>query len=179
MSRTMFRVTALVFAASVLSLGVSDAQKIEIPDWENAVLFDVVVSQDSIRPGDKAEVAVLATIQPGYHLYGPEEAEPSRTVVSAEADGAKFGETLYPKVIRRDLSGLGEFDLYEGEVAIRIPVEAMSTAADSELPVKVMVNFQICTDYACSAPDSETLSLDWKTATPGTTVKKLHPKIFK
>ena len=167
----------LVLAAMTLS-GLLGAQKIEIPDWENAVIFDVVVSQDKVRPGDEAQLAVLATIQPGYHLYGPEEAEPSRTVVAVEGDGLTFGAVDYPEVIRRDLSGLGEFDLYEGEVAIRVPMEAQA-ANSSELPATVTVNFQICTDYACSAPDSETLTVPIKTAPSGSSVKALHPKIFK
>ena len=164
-------------AAALTVSGLVGAQKIEIPDWENAVIFDVVVSQDKVRPGDDAQLAVVATIQPGYHLYGPEEAEPSRTVIAVEGKGLKFGAVDYPEVIRRDLSGLGEFDLYEGEVAIRVPLKAAE--APGKLPAKVTVNFQICTDYACSAPDSETLTVPIETAPAGSAVKALHPNIFK
>ena len=51
------------------------AQNIEIPDWESSVRFELVASQEPVRPGDALELAVVVEIEPGYHLYGPEEEE--------------------------------------------------------------------------------------------------------
>ena len=149
-----------------------------IPDWENAAKFELVASQSPVRPGDRIEVAVVAELDEGYHLYGPEEAFPTATVVELVEGGAfSGGEPDYPTPIRRDLSGLGEYDLYEGTVAIRIPVTSVferGRSADAE----VLVRYQLCTDNACSAPTSTTLELSLPTAEAGAAVKNLHSEVF-
>ena len=116
------------FAKGVLVLPLfiassASAQIIEVPDWDNSVRFELVASQDAVRPGDNLELAVVAEIVSGYHLYGPEERKPSRTEVSVvEGPIRPAGQTVFPRVVTRDLLGLGEYDLYEGKIAIRIPV---------------------------------------------------------
>ena len=154
------------------------AQAPMIPDWENAAKFELVASQSPVRPGDRLEVAVVAELEEGYHLYGPDEAFPTATVVELVEGGAfDAGEPAYPPPIRRDLSGLGEYDLYEGTVAIRIPVTSVherGRSADAE----VLVRYQLCTDNACSAPTSRTLELSLPTAKAGAAVKTLHSEIF-
>jgi hypothetical protein len=57
--------TALAFACLVAP---SQAQKIEVPDWENSVRFELVTSQEPVRPSDEIELAVVAEIDQGYHL---------------------------------------------------------------------------------------------------------------
>jgi hypothetical protein len=169
------KILAASLLVSVQLLG--DPPKIEIPDWENAVRLELVASQDKVRPGDTFELAVVAEIQPGYHLYGPEEPEPTRTKVALVGDTLKSGDPLYPAPIRRDLSGLGEYDLYEGKIAIRIPV-SLPKAPAGTVDASVKVNYQICTDFACSAPTSDVLSVKVPGAQPGSAVRALHPEIF-
>ena len=174
---------ALLLSTLVLTLSgslavVRAAQAPMIPDWENAAKFELVASQSPVRPGDSLEVAVVAELDEGYHLYGPEEAFPTATVVELVEGGAfEAGEPSYPPPIRRDLSGLGEYDLYEGKVAIRIPVKSLGKAERSA-EAAVLVRYQLCTDNACSAPTSTTLELSLPTATAGTSVKSLHSDIF-
>lgn len=155
------------------------AQNFEIPDWDNSVKFELVASQDPIRPGDEFELALVAYIEDGYHLYGPEEQEPSRTKVGVDGDDLTSGEPDYPPVIRRELSGLGEYDLYEGQIAIRIPVTLAKTAKAGSREARLYVDYQICTDYACSAPTSDELVLQLETAETAAEIQPLYPDIFK
>jgi len=151
---------------------------IEIPDWENAASFELVSSQSAIRDGDLFEVAVLAEIEPGYHLYGPEEKPPSATVAEWTAPVSfSPGDPAYPEPIRRDLSGLGEFDLYEGRVVIRIPVSAKATG-EAPVAAEVLLRYQLCTDNACSAPTSSMLTLDLPVVGQGTPIERTHQDIF-
>ena len=171
-----------IFASSVLCVSVASGlgpQTIEIPDWENSVRFLLVASQDAVRPGDALELAVVAEIDPGYHLYGPEERKPSRTEVLVETELLRSDQPVFPPVITRDLVGLGEFDLYEGKIAIRIPVTVEElAAAENEISVNVRVNYQVCTDSACSAPTNTTLSLGLPVVGAGESVESLYPDIF-
>ena len=169
-----------MFVALVVALGagVAVGQQFEIPDWDGSVKFELIASQQPIRPGDRFEVAVVVDIEEGYHLYGPEEPEPSRTEVAVSGDNVKVGEPSFPPAVTRDLSGLGTYDLYEGSVAIRIPVTLSADAVTGEHSIRADVGYQICTDFACSAPASEELELALKAAAPGTEVEKLYPGIF-
>lgn len=170
--------TGIALLTAVALAPAAASQEIDIPDWENAVKFDLVASQSPVRPGDRLEIAVLAELDPGYHLYGPEEAFPTATSVEL-VEGSVFeaGEPHYPPPIRRDLSGLGEYDLYEGELAIRIPVSARVEGAD-RVAAEVLLRYQLCTDNACSAPTSTVLSLELPVGDAGVPVRKLHRSVF-
>ena len=172
------RRSLLGLALPGLVAGAAHAQIPEIPDWDGAARFELVSSQSAVRPGDRFEIAVVAELEPGYHLYGPEEPPPTGTVVEFQESAAFQPDAVsYPAPIRRDLSGLGEFDLYEGRVAIRVPLT--SGAADSgTTEASVLVKYQLCTDNACSAPTSTTLSLDLPLARAGSSVNALHADIF-
>ncbi|TDI42761.1 MAG: hypothetical protein E2P02_12510 [Acidobacteria bacterium] len=173
------RHTFATVVSIVLALGSSvAAQQFEIPDWDGSVKFELLASQDPIRPGDTFEVAVVVDIEEGYHLYGPEEPEPSRTEVVVSGDNIKVGEPSFPLAVTRDLSGLGTYALYEGSVAIRIPVTLSTDAVTGEQSIRADVRYQICTDFACSAPASEELELSVTAAPPGSEVEMLYPGIF-
>ena len=169
----------LGFLLLALAATIAPAQIPEIPDWDGAARFELVSSQSAVRPGDRFQVAVVAELEPGYHLYGPEEPPPTGTVVEfQETNGLQADAADYPEPIRRDLSGLGEFDLYEGRVAIRIPLTSSATATDGATEASVLVRYQLCTDNACSAPTSTTLALDLPFVEAGADIVPLHTDIF-
>lgn len=178
MSRTIYKAAIVFFFVSSISLrGLS--QSIDFPDWDGSVVFDLIASQEPVRPGDRLELAVVVEIDNGYHLYGPKERKPSRTEIYLHAQHLSSEEPLFPPVVRRDLSGLGEYDLYEGKISIRIPVTTLDTAAESsEIPVRIEIKYQVCTDSACSPPNSKVLSLSLPTADKEFPVKHLRGDIF-
>jgi hypothetical protein len=155
-------------------------QEIHYPDWDNSVKFLFVASQKPVRPGDTVELAVLADIMPGYHLYGPEEKSPSRTEVDViESEGIEWGRTVFPPVIKRDLAGLGEYDLYEGEIAIRLPVTVIGSAEKgASLYAHLKLKYQVCTETACSAPTSTRVEIRIPIVGKEDPVQKLYPDIF-
>jgi hypothetical protein len=178
MSRTIWKhAVVFLFVSSISLHGVS--QQIAFPDWDGSVVFDLIASQEPVRPGDRLELAVVVEIENGYHLYGPEERKPSRTEIYLHAQHLRAEKPVFPPVVRRDLSGLGEYDLYEGMLSIRIPVTSLDAAAEiSEIPVRVEIKYQVCTDSACSPPNSKVLSLSLPTADKGFPVKQLRRDVF-
>ena len=124
------------------------------------------------------KIALVAEIEEGYHLYGPEEAYPSATEVSVEGEHLEFGEPAYPPVEKRELSGLGTYDLFEGSIAIQIPVNLSDAGTAGEHVFKATVNYQVCTDYACSAPTSDELEITVAGGAVGDDVNEQHPEIF-
>ena len=175
MRHVLFAILTLSGSASFAQF---DKKKIEIPDWDNAVRFELVASQSPVRAGDAFELALMADIREGYHLYGPEEPEPTRTAVSVTSDALKAGKPSYPPVIHRELEGLGSYELYEGPIVIRVPVTLSPEFKGKSVEAPLEVAYQLCTDFACSAPSTQVLSVTLPGAAPGAEVKKLHPKIF-
>jgi hypothetical protein len=168
-----------VIALFLLTAPLIEAQKkIQIPNWEKAVTFEVLSSQEPVRPGDSFEIAVVAAIEEGYHLYGPNEPEPTRTRVTLLGDTLRSGKTAYPPPIRRELSGLGEYNLYEGELVVRVPVTLAKTHSAPTVPASLKVEYQLCTDFACSAPTTKTLELMLPGGKAGSAVKNLRPDVF-
>lgn len=173
--------TPLRFAVALGFLAAASltaAQPNAIPDWENSVQFELVASQQPLRPGDQFEVALVVEIEEGYHLYGPEEQEPSRTEVAVAGDHVEPGTASFPPVETRELAGLGTYDLYEGTIAIKVPVTLSKSTKASEHTLVATVNYQVCTDFACSAPTSDELSLTVRGDTAGATIEQQHPEIF-
>jgi hypothetical protein len=174
MRNVVFAVVTLAAAASFAQL----RKKIGIPDWEHAVRFELVASQSPVRPGDAFEVALLADIQEGYHLYGPAEPEPTRTAVTVKGNSLQAGKPSYPPPIKRELEGLGSYDLYEGSIVIRVPVTLSPSFKGTNVEAPLEVAYQLCTDYACSAPTTKDLSIALPGAAKGAEVKKINPNIF-
>jgi hypothetical protein len=176
----MTRLAQALLAITLPFAGTATAQTIEVPDWDHAVTFQLIASQDGVRLGDRLELAVVAEIVPGYHLYGPEERKPSRTEVMVQDGLLRSEEPVFPPVVTRDLAGLGAYDLYEGKIAIRIPVSLEEGAAllHNEVPVDVRVNYQVCTDQACSAPTHTVLSLALPVVEKGAAVAPTYSDIF-
>jgi hypothetical protein len=175
----------LVFAVAVAVSSHVHAQfdklgktKVEIPNWDTAVQFEVVASQSPVRPGDAFELAVLADIRDGYHLYGPDEPEPTRTAVSLKAGPLKAGTTVYPQPVRRELEGLGSYELYEGSIAVRVPVTLPVEFTGKSFEAPIEVAYQLCTDFACSAPTRKTVTLALSPAAKGAPIEKQHPGVF-
>lgn len=174
MSLLRIAASACVLAWASLSW----AQGIELPDWDNSVKFQLVASQEPIRPGDDFEIALIVDIEKGYHLYGPEEQAPSRTEIVVAGKQVQSGEPAFPPVVKRELEGLGTYDLYEGRIAIKVPLTLDPTADVAEHALTATVNYQVCTDFACSAPTSEEFSLAVSGASAGAPVERKHSDIF-
>jgi hypothetical protein len=142
-----------------LCAGSLAGQNIEFPDWDAAVELEMLVSTESISPGDEIEIEVHIKVEPGYHIYGPEENPPNRTeLVLGESPNLKWGSPSFPPVTKKDLAGLGEFDLFEGDISIFVPASVSSSSTkNSKIEAEIEVKYQVCTDGACSPPTSTVL----------------------
>ena len=87
----------LLFLGLPVIVAGGPAQLPAIPDWENARSSNWwLPSRRCVRrTGSKSPSS--ATLEEGYHLYGPEEAPPTATVVElVEAARSRAGKPAYP-----------------------------------------------------------------------------------
>ena len=154
----------LLFLGLPVIVAGGPAQLPAIPDWENAAKFELVASQSPVRPEGPVRNRRPRNARRGLPpLRAPEEAPPTATVVELVEGGAfEGGEPAYPDPIRRDLSGLGEYDLYEARHrdpdSGRRNFRQGSGGGGSSGPL-----YQLCTDNACSAP---TPARRWNSSSP-------------
>jgi hypothetical protein len=61
---------------------------------------------------------------------------------------------------------------------IRVPVTLSPVFKGKNVEAPLEVAYQLCTDFACSAPSTRVLSVTLPGALPGAEVKRLHPSVF-
>ncbi|PKO89610.1 MAG: thiol:disulfide interchange protein [Betaproteobacteria bacterium HGW-Betaproteobacteria-12] len=114
-------------------------------------LDPVVAFKPSARALDGQTVEVVYTIAKDYYLYR------DKFRFAAEGDAATLGTPLLPKGKEKDDDTFGKVEVYYKTVAIRLPVERLSSG---ELPLRLAVTSQGCADAGvCYPPQTQTVSL--------------------
>jgi hypothetical protein len=98
----------------------------------------------------------------GLHLYGqpiPEGYIATEVTVSGP-ERVNIGDVQYPATAPFRVSGIdAEFQVFEGDVRIAVPVQSALAEGDS-FALDVSVKYQACTDVACYLPQTRELHLD-------------------
>jgi thiol:disulfide interchange protein DsbD len=85
----------------------------------------VLLSQDKLRPGDKATLAVEIELEKGWHIQAPdpgvEDLIPSKLVIEP-IDGLQFDDQRWPAPKTVEVPAVGKVRQYEGKLIIRTPV---------------------------------------------------------
>lgn len=114
------------------------------------------VSEVRLKAGGSGEAVVLLNIAAGFHVNsnapGDKFVVPTR-LVAAPAPGLKAGEAVYPAGVRKQFPFSDEpLSVYEGEVAIRLPLSAEAGAARGRHTVSADLTVQPCDDRECFPP---------------------------
>jgi thiol:disulfide interchange protein DsbD len=133
----------LLFLVFCLFFGLAQAEEFLDP----AVAF-----KPSVKALDSQTIEVSYEIAKGYYLYR----DKFRFAVDGEA--ATLGTPTFPKGKEHNDENFGKVEVYYKTVAIRIPVERMSSGP---LPLKLKVTAQGCADAGvCYPPQTQPLSIE-------------------
>jgi thiol:disulfide interchange protein DsbD len=114
-------------------------------------LDPAVAFKPSVRALDGQMIEVVYTIAKDYYLYR------DKFRFAAEGEAATLGAPVLPKGKEKDDDTFGKVEVYYKTVAIRLPVERLSSG---ELPLRLAVTSQGCADAGvCYPPQTQTLSL--------------------
>jgi thiol:disulfide interchange protein DsbD len=121
------------------------------------------VSEVSGRAGDSLTVTIPLKVTHGYHvnanpavdsLYIPLE------VTFSDTSFADVGQPVYPKGKKWRLKGSDEDLLvYDGNVAINIPLVIPKDAQAGEYQLRGTIDYQACDDAVCFLPETRALSV--------------------
>ena len=106
--------------------------------------------------GVTAELPIPISIEPGYHV----NANPATfdyliaTEVTADkSDGLTFGKAVYPTGEKKKFQfAEAPLSVYEGQIQIKLPVQAAANAAKGKRTVAVHVRVQACDQEKCFPP---------------------------
>nr|MBL8410026.1 protein-disulfide reductase DsbD [Dechloromonas sp.] len=115
-------------------------------------LDPAVAFKPTARALDSQTIEVSFEIAKGYYLYR------HAFRFAAEEGAANLGEPQIPKGKEKDDENFGKVEVYYKTVAIRVPVERISSGV---LPLKLNVTSQGCADAGvCYPPQTQAVSLE-------------------
>ena len=108
--------------------------------------------------GGSAELAIPLSILPGYHV----NANPATfdyliaTELSIDkSEGITFGKPVYPASEKRKFQFADQpLAVYEGNVQIKVSLQAASTAAKGKRTLAIHLRVQACDEEKCFPPDT-------------------------
>ena len=111
-----------------------------------------------VTSGSSAELAIPISIQPGYHV----NANPATFdyLIATEmtvdkSEGLTFGKPVYPASEKRKFQFAEQpLAVYEGNIHIKLPLQAASNATKGTRSLAVRLRVQACDEEKCFPPDT-------------------------
>jgi Thiol:disulfide interchange protein DsbD, N-terminal len=124
----------------------------------SADVVKVNASGLDMSSGSSAELAIPISIQTGYHV----NANPATfdyliatEVTVDKLDGLTFGKPIYPAAEKRKFQFAEQpLAVYEGNVQIKLPIQAAPSAAKGKRSLALHVRVQACDEEKCFPPDT-------------------------
>ena len=151
-------------AEAQFNFGFDDGRESDFNDSRDRVTPGILLSKTAVTPGSDVVVAVVLEIDNGWHLWpGPigggfaEFDRAIRTEIAVPADAVTpfalhTGFATWPEIhgATADLGGgPKEYGVFEGRIAILVPLTVDPSAAIGTYDVSLDLTFQACADTAC------------------------------
>ena len=122
----------------------------------------------TLTRGSDSAATMTVTIAPGFHINANPATFPyliATEVTPAKVDGISIGTPIYPVAQNRKFQfSEAPLAVYEGSVAIKIPLKAERNSAKGARSLPVDLRVQACDEEKCFPPDNlqTTIALDVK-----------------
>lgn len=146
------------------------------------VTMKAFLAQDRLPAGGTCKVAILVTIQEGWHINTnpprPETMIPTQFSVKSK-HGTTLKEVKYPEGVEITVKGLKEPQtIYEKQVLLRGVLTAPKDSAGQTEELELQVRYQACNEEICHPPKTIKLSGRLPIASPGEPVNSINAKYF-
>ncbi len=142
-----------------------------------------VLATDAVHPGQAAKLAVLARIEPGYHINAHKPSLdyliPTRVAFDS-ASILKVEKVVYPrgKSIKFDFLD-SPISVYEGEIRVGSVLKAGASTSPGAYTLRGKFMYQACNDHACLPPTSVPFEVSVRVAPSSVPLKPANSEIFK
>jgi thiol:disulfide interchange protein len=128
----------------------------------NAQSVSGSIAGGSVTRGKAGKATVVLSIPGGLHVNSnrPTGEYAIPTTVRATARGVKIGRVSYPRGHNRKFAfSENSINVYEGRVPFTFDVTVPATFKGNSVAVRVVVNYQACTNEVCYPPKSKEITL--------------------
>jgi DsbC/DsbD-like thiol-disulfide interchange protein len=152
--------------------------------WADGEVINVKtsVSQDGVHPGGMIDVAFLLDIIPGWHINGPELADPfliACTLMIDEDDNIEVLELYYPVPETRAYSfSEVELQVYEGNVVLGARIKVDDAIPEGKNFLKASFLYQACDKISCMAPETLEFEIPFQVVPASQKIKQINQEIF-
>jgi DsbC/DsbD-like thiol-disulfide interchange protein len=174
-------ITMRLIAASLLVLLSSVPSSAGGPP--TVVSARTLLATNAVHPGQTAKLAVLARIEPGYHIndHKPSLDYLIPTKVEFEpSPSLKVEKVVYPhgKQVKFDFLD-SPISVYEGEIRLGSVLKVDGSVKPGTYQLHGKFMYQACNDYACLPPASVPFEASVRVAPTSVPLKPANSEIFK
>ena len=140
-------------------------------------------SVDGVRVGDPFRVAIVLSIQPGYHINAHvpslDYLIPTRLTFE-DSEAVRMAEPQYPRPISQtfEFAPGQPLDVYEGRVIIAAAGEVLQIDHAGSIPVRGTVTVQACSHNQCLAPVNLPFAVSLNVLEAGVAPNPIHQELF-
>ncbi len=142
-----------------------------------------VLATNAAHAGRTDKLAVVAQIQPGYHIN---DHTPSLNyliptkVTFDDSPSVKVEKVVYPRGTPKKFVFLDTpISVYEGELLLGAKLMVNHSAKPGTYPLHGKLTYQACNDHACLAPASVPLSVSIRVVASSVPLKAANAGIFR
>ena len=140
------------------------------------------VSHDGVNPGGVIDVAFLLDILPGWHINGPELADPYLipcTLLIEEENSVEIAEIYYPVPETRSYTfSEVELQVYEGKLVLGARIKVGDAMSQGKNLLKASFLYQACDDVSCMAPETLEFEIPFQVVPASDQIKNINQDIF-
>jgi Thiol:disulfide interchange protein DsbD, N-terminal len=142
-----------------------------------------LLATDGVHPGQTARIAVVARIEPGYHINDHKPSLdyliPTRVVFEA-SPALKVERVIYPHGKPMNFDFLDSPILvYEGEIRLGSILKVGDSTQPGSYPLRGKFTYQACNNYACLPPASVLFEASVRVVPSSIPLKPVNSEIFK
>jgi len=167
-------------AASLLFLlAVGTLCAAELP---SVVSVRTVLATNAVHPGTTAKVAVVAHVEPGYHInaHKPSLDYLIPTKVAFADMSFKVEKVAYPRgKMKRFVFLDSPISVYEGEIRLGAILKVGDSLKPGTYPLRGKFSYQACNDHACLPPTSVSFETQVRVVPFSVPLKPANAEIFK
>ncbi len=144
----------------------------------------VALNVSVLRPGDKAVVAVVVAVQPGFHTQSHTPAKddfiPFEASVAA-SPAISFHAPIYPRGKDEAYPGIdasAPLNVYTGRITVYLPLDVKPDAPAGPITISGKFHYQACNDQTCFLPENLPFTLSAEVAPAGTASSNANAELF-
>ena len=141
-----------------------------------------VLATDAVHPGQTAKLAVLARIEPGFHINAHKPSLDYLIPTRVAFDSTpilKVERTVYPsgKSVKFDFLD-SPISVYEGEIRVGSILKVGASTRPGAYTLRGQFKYQACNDHACLPPTSVPFDVSIRVAPSSVPLKPANTEIF-